>query len=51
MDNYNGRFRLPKKAGNPFKRGYDPLLDIIPELELDEVDLISNCYQHSQMDD
>ena len=22
--NYGGRFRLPKKAENPFKMGYDP---------------------------
>ena len=30
---YGGRFRLPKKAGNSFKMGYDPELDTSPELE------------------
>ena len=31
--NYNGRFRLPKRADNPFKMGYDPDLDVSLELE------------------
>ena len=35
--NYDCKFRLPKKAENPFKIGYDPELDISPELELDSV--------------
>ena len=33
--NYSGRFKLPKKAENPFKMGYDPEFDINPELEPD----------------
>ena len=28
---YGGRFRLPKKAENPFKMGYDLELDTSPE--------------------
>ena len=35
--NYGGRFRLPKKAENPFKMGYDPKLDTSPELDPDSV--------------
>ena len=35
MSNYNGRFKLPKKAENPFKIGYEPELDISPESEPD----------------
>ena len=31
--NYDGWLRLPKKVENPFKMGYDPELDISPELE------------------
>ena len=34
-ENYDGRFRLPKKAENPFMIGYDPELDTSPELNLD----------------
>ena len=30
--NISGRFRIPERAGNPFKMGYDPELDISPEL-------------------
>ena len=30
--NYGCRFRLPKKAENQFKMGYDPGLNISPEL-------------------
>ena len=33
--NYGGRFRLPKKAGNPFKMSYDPEFCTSPELEPD----------------
>ena len=33
--NYGGRFRLLKKAENPFKMGYDQELDTSPELEPD----------------
>ena len=35
--NYGGKCRLPKKAENPFKMCYDPVLDTSPELELDAV--------------
>ena len=35
--NYDGRFRLPMKAENPFKMGYDPELDISPALDPDQV--------------
>ena len=31
--NYGGRFRLPKKAENPFTMGYDPELHTSPELD------------------
>ena len=31
--NYSGKFRLPKKAENPFKMGYDPEFDTSPELD------------------
>ena len=41
--NSGGRLRLPKKAENPFKMGYDP--------ELDTCQLLSNYYWHSKMDD
>ena len=34
---YGGKYRLPKKAENPFKIGYDPELDISPELNSDAV--------------
>ena len=33
--NYGGKFRMPKKAENPFKMGYDLDLDTNPELEPD----------------
>ena len=33
--NNGGRFRLPKKAENPFKMGYDPVLNTSPELDSD----------------
>ena len=33
--NYGGKYRLPKKAENPFKMGYNPALDTIPELDPD----------------
>ena len=35
--NYGGRFRLPKKAENPFKIGYDQLWDTSPEIDPDAV--------------
>ena len=35
--NYGGRFRLPKKAENPLKMGYDPELNFSPELDPDAV--------------
>ena len=31
---YSGTFRLPKRADNPFKMGYDPEFNTSPELEL-----------------
>ena len=31
--NYGGKYRMPKKAENQFKMGYNPELDICPELE------------------
>ena len=33
--NYGGRFKLPKKAENQFKMGYDLELDTTPELDPD----------------
>ena len=33
--NYGSNYRLSKKAENPFKMGYDPELDISPELDPD----------------
>ena len=35
--NYGGKYRMPKKAENPFKMGYDPELDTSPELDPDAV--------------
>ena len=35
--NYDGRFRLPKEAKNPFKMDYDPELDTSSELDPDAV--------------
>ena len=32
--NYGCRFRLPKKAENPFKKGYDPETNTSPDLDL-----------------
>ena len=32
---YDGKYRIPKKAENPFKMGYDPELDTSPELDPD----------------
>ena len=32
--NDSGKFRLPKKAENPFKMGYDSKLDNSPKLDL-----------------
>ena len=32
--NYVSRFKLPKKAENAFKRGYDPELNTSPELDI-----------------
>ena len=33
--NYGGKYRMPKKAENPFKMGYDPELGTSPELDPD----------------
>ena len=33
--NHSGKFRLPEKAENPCKLGYDPELDTTPELDPD----------------
>ena len=33
--NYGDRFRIPKKAENPFKMGYVPELDTSPQLDPD----------------
>ena len=35
--NYGSKNRLPKKAENPFKMGYDPKLDTSPDLDPDAV--------------
>ena len=35
--NYGGNYRMPKKAENPFKTGYDPELDTSSELDSDAV--------------
>ena len=37
LTNYGGRYKMPKKAKNPFKIGYDPVLDISSELDSDAV--------------
>ena len=37
LSNYGGKYRMPKKAENPFKMGYDPELDTSPELDPDAV--------------
>ena len=34
VTNFSGKFRLPKRADNLIKMGYDPESDIGPELEL-----------------
>ena len=31
--NYRGKYRMPKKAENPFKMGYDPELDTSQEID------------------
>ena len=31
LSNYGSKYRMPKKAENPFKMGYDPKLDPSPE--------------------
>ena len=41
LSNFSGRFRLPKRADNPFKLSYDPELDISLTLEPDTV----ACFQ------
>ena len=33
--NYGGKYRMSKKEENPFKMGYDPLMDTSPELDPD----------------
>ena len=33
--NYGGKYRIPKKADNPFKMGFDPELDTSMELDQD----------------
>ena len=33
--NYGGKYRMPKKAENPFKTGYGPDFDTSPELDPD----------------
>ena len=35
LSNYGGKYRMPKKADNPFKLGYDPELDTSQELDPD----------------
>ena len=35
--NYSGRYRLPKRADNPFKIVYDPELDMRLKLEPDRI--------------
>ena len=35
--NYGGKYKMPKKAENPFKMGYDPELDTSPELDSNAV--------------
>ena len=35
LSSYGGIYRMPKKAGNPFKMVYDLELDISPELDPD----------------
>ena len=35
LSNYSGKYRMPKKAENPFKVGFDPELDTSPELDPD----------------
>ena len=40
--NYGGKFRMPKKAENPFKMGYDLDLDTSPELDPDAVSYYLN---------
>ena len=37
LSKYGGKYRLPKKAENPFEMGYDSEWDISPELDLDTV--------------
>ena len=32
---YGGKYKMPKKAENPFKMGYDSEYDISPELDPD----------------
>ena len=33
--NYNGRYKMPKRAGNPFALRYDPEMDVSPKLSSD----------------
>ena len=33
--NYGGKYKMPQKAENLFKMGYDPELDTSPQLDLD----------------
>ena len=35
MVNYIGRFRITKRADNPFKMSYDAELDVSPKLKTD----------------
>ena len=35
VKNFSDRYRLPKRSDNPFKIGYDPELEISPELKPD----------------
>ena len=35
MVNFSGIFRLPMRADDPFKMGYDPELGVSPKLEPD----------------
>ena len=39
---FSGRFRLPKRADNPFKMGYDPKLDIRPKFGSEDQAIFSS---------
>ena len=35
LSNYGGKYKMPKRAKNPFKMDYDPELDTSPSLDPD----------------